>query len=88
MIFRGQQKFSSEFDEFPFAGGASGVKDFGDVPVVTRCGGDEVSVHGPVVVLAEGEAVGGVVVVATRISRLIGVLPSPSKTCQNPSPAR
>ena len=33
------------------------------MPMVIRARGDEVAVHGPVVVFAEGEAVGGVVVV-------------------------
>lgn len=32
------------------------------MPVEIRAGGDDVAVHGPVVVFAEGEAVGGVVV--------------------------
>ena len=34
------------------------------MPVVIRAGGDEVAVHRPVVVFAEGETVGGVVVAA------------------------
>ena len=63
-ILREEQGFSCQFDEFLFAGGASGVEDFGDVPVVIQAGGDEVAVHRPVVVFAEGETVGGVVVAA------------------------
>ena len=63
-IFREQHGFPCQFDEFLFAVGASGVEDFGDVPVVIRARGDEVSVHRPVVVFAEGETVGGVVVAA------------------------
>jgi hypothetical protein len=59
-----EQGFSGQFDEFLFAGGASGVEDFGDVPLVIRAGGDEVAVDRPVVVFAEGETVGGVVVAA------------------------
>ncbi len=63
-IFREKQGFSSQFDEFLFAVRASGVEDFGDVPVVIRARGDEIAVHRPVVVFAEGETVGGVVVAA------------------------
>jgi hypothetical protein len=37
-----------------------------------RARGDEVAVHGPVVVLAEGEAVGGVVVVFADLEKPIG----------------
>ena len=62
-IFREKNGFSGEIEKFPFAGGASGIEDFRDLPVVVGCGSDEVAVHGPVVVFAEGEAVGGVVVV-------------------------
>ena len=36
---------------------------FRDMPVEIRAGGDDVAIHGPVVVFAEGKAVGGVVVV-------------------------
>ena len=55
LIFGEQHGFSCQFDEFLFAGGASGVEDFGDVPVVIRAGGDEVAVHRPVVVFAFGK---------------------------------
>lgn len=54
--------FPGEFVEFPFAVGAAGVDEAGDVPVEIGAGGDDVAIHGPVVVLAEGEAVGGMVV--------------------------
>ncbi len=61
-IFRQEDGFPGDFGEFLFAVGAAGVDEFGDVPVEIRAGGDDVAVHGPVVVFAEGEAVGGVVV--------------------------
>ena len=38
--------------------------DIGDVPVMVWARGDEITVYRPVVVFAEGEAMGGVVVAA------------------------
>ena len=72
--------FAGEVEEFLFSGGAAWVEDFGGVPVVVGCWGDEVAVHGPVVVLAKGDpptpdgysatrAVGGVVVVGRNVVR-------------------
>ena len=63
-IFWEQDGFSVEIVEFLFAVGASGVDEFRDDPVQVGAGGDEVAIHGPVVVFAEGEAVGRVVVAA------------------------
>jgi hypothetical protein len=45
LILREQQGFSGEFDELFFTGGASGVEDFGDMPVVVRAESVEVAVH-------------------------------------------
>lgn len=61
-ILREEDGFPGELVEFPFAVGAAGVDEAGDVPVEIRAWRDDVAVHGPMVVLAEGEAVGGVVV--------------------------
>ena len=65
-VFREEDGFSGEFVEFLFAVGSAGVDEAGDVPVEIRAGGDDVAIHGPVVVFAKGEAVGGVVVLALR----------------------
>ena len=53
-----------ELGEVGFSGGS--VRDEGgrDVPTKVRTGGNELAVHRPMVVLAQGEAVGRVVVVA------------------------
>lgn len=59
-----EEGFLMEVVEIGLAGGAAGVEGWGDEPVAFGSGGDEESIHGPVVVFAEGEAVGGVVVVA------------------------
>ena len=48
--------------EFLLAIGAAWVQAFCDMPMKVGPGGDDVAIHGPVVILAEGEAVGGVVV--------------------------
>jgi len=71
-ILRQQDGFSGEFHEFLFPGRASGVDELGDVPVEVGPGGEDVAVHGPVVVLAEGEAVGGVIVAAFREGNEMG----------------
>ncbi len=55
---------SGQSDEFLFPVGAAGIEDFGDMPVMIRARSDEVAVHGPVVIFAQGKAVGGVVVLA------------------------
>jgi hypothetical protein len=76
-IFGKQQGFACEFQKFLFSVGASGIEDGGDFPAWsgvasgyagTSSGarGDEISIHGPVGVLAEGEAFGGVVVGGLR----------------------
>lgn len=57
-----EQGFAREFVEFFFAVRSAGIDVFGDVPVKVRAGSDHIAVHGPVVILAEGETVGGVVV--------------------------
>jgi hypothetical protein len=57
-----EEGLACEVVEFLFAVGTAGVDELGDLPVEVGGGGDEVAIHGPVVVLAEGEAVGGVVV--------------------------
>lgn len=62
LILRQEQGFPGQLDEFLFAVGAAGIEDFGNAPVMVGARGDEVPVHGPVVVLAEGEAVGGMIV--------------------------
>jgi hypothetical protein len=54
-----EEGFLMEVEEVGFAGGAAGVEGWGDEPVAFGTGGDEKAVHGPVVVFAEGEAVGG-----------------------------
>lgn len=65
-IFWQEDGFPGQFMEFLFASGSARVDGFGDVPVVVGAGGDDVAVHGPVVVFAESEAVGRMVVVACR----------------------
>ena len=62
-ILREQQGFSGEFQEGFFTGGAAGVEDWRDVPVEVRAWGDQVAVHRPVVVLAQRQTVGRVIVV-------------------------
>jgi hypothetical protein len=63
LILRQEQRFPGQLDEFLFAVGAAGIEDLGDAPVMVGARGDEVPIHRPVVILAEGEAIGGVVVV-------------------------
>ncbi len=65
-IFREKDGFSFEFVKVLFAVRAAGVDQLRHMPVEIRPRSDDVAVHGPVVVLAEGEAVGGVVVVGFR----------------------
>ena len=62
LILRQEQRFPGELAEFLFAVGAARIEDLGDVPAMVGARGDDVAIHRPVVVLAEGEAVGGVVV--------------------------
>lgn len=71
-ILRQEDGFPGEFHEFFFPGRASGVDELGYVPVEVWAGGEDVAVHGPVVVLAEGEAVGGVIVAAYREGNEVG----------------
>ena len=65
-VFGEQEGFAGEVGEFLFAVGAARVDDLGYVPAVIRAGGNEVPIHRPVVVLAEGETVGWVVVAGFR----------------------
>jgi len=58
-IFGKQQGLACGFEKFLFSIGASGDGDGGDFPMVVRARGDETSIHGPMGVLAEGEAFGG-----------------------------
>ncbi len=67
-----QHGFPCELGEFLLPVRAAGIDEFGDVPVEVRPGGDDVAVHRPVVVLAEGEAVGRVVVPGLREGNEVG----------------
>jgi hypothetical protein len=64
-LILGEKKgFSGEGEQFRFTIRAAGIENLGNMPMVVWCGSDEVAVHCPMVVFAEGQAVGGVVVVA------------------------
>lgn len=60
-IFRQKDGFSYQFDEFFFPVRASGIDEFRDMPMQVRPRRDDVSSHRPMVALAKGETVGGVV---------------------------
>jgi hypothetical protein len=57
-IFRQEQGFSGQFVEFPFAVGAAGVDELGDVPVEVGAGGDDVAVHGLIGIHTHSQAGG------------------------------
>lgn len=63
MVAGEEEGFAGEGEELGFAGGAAGVEDGRDLPVMIRAGRDKMPVHRPVVILAERESVGRVVVV-------------------------
>ncbi len=62
LILWKEQGFSGKGEQFSLSCRSSGVEHTGNVPVVVRGWGDQEPVHGPVVILTEGEAIGRVVV--------------------------
>ena len=62
LILREQKALSGKCEQLPLSIGTAGIEDLGNVPVVIGARSDEIPVHRPVVVLAECEAIGGVVV--------------------------
>lgn len=72
LIFRQKDGFPRQFVEFLFAIGSSWIQPFGDVPIEVRPRRDDVPVHGPVMVFAKGEAVGGMVVVIAIPRQKVG----------------
>lgn len=55
-----------EGEQIGLASGAAGIQDGGNLPAALRGGSDEEAVHGPVMVLAQGDAIGGVVIAAVE----------------------
>jgi len=53
-IFGKKDGFPNQFVEFLFAVGAAGIEAFRDVPMQVRPRRNDVPVHGPVMVFAEG----------------------------------
>ena len=62
LILGEEQFLSGKINQISFAVRASGVENVRNPPMMVGAWGYQIAVHGPVVVLAEGEAIGGVVV--------------------------
>ena len=63
-VVRHEDGFAGEGAEFGFAEGAAGFQETGDAPVSVWRRGDDAVVHGPVMNLAQGHAVAGVIIAA------------------------
>lgn len=66
LVARQQDTALMEGEQIGLASGAAGIQDRGNLPAALRRRGDEEAVHGPVMVFAQGDAIGGVVIAAVE----------------------